>query len=142
MKKVILTGTGGFLGSVFYLTKDFEPVEVLAVASKSTLPDSCLTAPGTLDHFERLDALDADPTVIKYVKAYVEGETLPPEARSELRQITLRVLGAVDGARDLEPAMLRVQDAVRIVSDEGEDLKLPGLNSADFQGNVLVDGRW
>ena len=103
---------------------------------------SCLMAPGTLDHFEGLDALDADPTVIKYVKAHVEGETLPPEARGELRQITLRVLGAVDEARDLEPAMLRVQDAVRIVSDEGEDLKLPGLESTDFQGNVLVDGRW
>ncbi len=103
---------------------------------------SCLMEPGTLDHFEGLDALDDDPTVIKYVKAHVEGETLPPEARGELRQITLRVLGAVQDACDLEPAMMRVQDAVRIVSDKGEDLKLPGLDAADFQGNILVDRCW
>ncbi len=103
---------------------------------------SCLMTPGTLDHFEGLEALDEDSTVIKYVKAHVEGETLPPEARGELRQITLRVLGAVDDARDLEPAMMRVQDAVRIVSPDGENLMLPGLEASDFQGNVLVDRDW
>jgi biotin carboxylase len=103
---------------------------------------SCLMAPGTLGHFEGLDAIEGDPTAIKYVKAHVEGETLPPEARGELRQIALRVLGVVNDARDLEPAMMRIQNAVRIVSDKGEDLMLPGLDATDFQGNVLIEECW
>ncbi len=101
---------------------------------------SCLMSPGTIHHFDGLEELSADPSVITYVKAHVEGESLPPEARGELRQIALRVLGAVDSPRDLEPAMERVQAAVRIASADGEDLMLPGLEAVDFQGNILADG--
>ncbi len=98
---------------------------------------SCLMSPGTIDHFEGLDAVDADPSVIAYAKAHVEGETLPPEARGQLRQIALRVLGKVDDADDLESVMLRLQGEIAIVSPEGEDLMLDGLDSSDFGPTMI-----
>lgn len=99
---------------------------------------SCLMAPGTLDHFEGLGTLDENESVITYVKAHVEGDTLPPEAKGELRQIALRVLGSVDEPCDLENAMLKVQDSIRIMSPIGENLMLPGLEPSDFKDNLLV----
>ena len=93
---------------------------------------SCLMKPGTIDHFEGLDALDASENVITYVKAHVEGETLPPEAKGQLRQIALRILGRADSVFDLEDTMLNLQSKVKIVGTNGEDLMLPGMGREDF----------
>ena len=98
---------------------------------------SCLMKPGTIDHFEGLDALDASESVITYVKAHVEGETLPPEAKGQLRQIALRILGKADDVSELEKVMLELQEQVRIVDPSGEDLMLPGLEHSDFVGAIL-----
>lgn len=98
---------------------------------------SCLMRPGTIDHFEGLDALDACPNVSKYVKAHVEGETLPPEARGQLRQIALRILGKVDAASELERTVLDLQDKVKIIDPSGRDLMLPGLEPCDFTKVIL-----
>lgn len=98
---------------------------------------SILMKPGTIGRFEGLDVLEADPTVLACVKAHVEGETLPPEAKGQLRQIALRILGKVDSVDELEQAMLRLQDSVRIVSPDSEDLMLPGLKPGDFGGVLL-----
>lgn len=98
---------------------------------------SCLMKPGTIDHFEGLEKLVVDPSVITYVKAHVEGETLPPEAKGELRQIALRILGAVDSPSEFEPVMVGIQEEVMIVSPEGLNLRLPGLSAEDFRDNVL-----
>lgn len=98
---------------------------------------SCLMSPGTIDHFEGLDVLDEHPTVLDYVKAHVEGEILPPEAKGELRQIALRVLGKVEHSCDLLDAMFEIQDSVKIMSPEGEDLMLPGFETADLKRDLL-----
>ena len=98
---------------------------------------SCLMKPGTIDHFEGLEKLDDDPHVIGYVKAHVEGETLPPEAKGQLRQIALRILGRVDASDQLKEVMLSLQEEIRIVSSDGENLMLPGLDSSDFSSTIL-----
>ena len=98
---------------------------------------SCLMEPGTIDHFEGIDQLENDESVFSCVKAHVEGETLPPEARGELRQIALRVLGRVECVQDLPETMLAVQDTVKIVSPKGGDLMLPGFEREDLVRNVL-----
>lgn len=98
---------------------------------------SCLMKPGTIDHFEGLDALDASENAIAYVKAHVEGETLPPEAKGQLRQIALRILGKANDVSELEKVMLELQEQVRIVDPSGEDLMLPGLEHPDFVGTIL-----
>lgn len=98
---------------------------------------SCLMAPGTIDHFEGIGQLENDEDVFACVKAHVEGETLPVEAKGELRQIALRILGRVERVRDLPEAMLSIQDAVGIVSPEGDNLMLPGFEREDLARNVL-----
>ena len=113
----------------------FEKIERGLYAS--TFNISCLMRPGTIDHFDGLNALDASENVIKYVKAHVEGETLPPEAKGQLRQIALRVLGKTSDVSELRDVMLELQEAVKIVSPDGENLMLPGLEASDFVSVIL-----
>lgn len=113
----------------------FEKIERGLYAS--TFNISCLMRPGTIDHFDGLDVLDASENVIKYVKAHVEGETLPPEAKGQLRQIALRVLGKTGDVSELRDVMLELQEAVKIVSPDGENLMLPGLETSDFVNVIL-----
>lgn len=113
----------------------FEKIERGLFAS--TFNISCLMRPGTIDHFDGLNALDASENVIKYVKAHVEGETLPPEAKGQLRQIALRVLGKTSDVSELRDVMLELQEAVKIVSPDGENLMLPGLEASDFVSVIL-----
>lgn len=94
---------------------------------------SVLMRPGTIDRFEGLDEVEASPGVAACVKAHVEGETLPPEAAGELRQIALRILGVPMRGESVEEAMIRVRDGVRIVSAEGGDIALPGLRTGDLE---------
>lgn len=101
---------------------------------------SFLMRPGTVGSFRGLDVLDADPSVIAYVKAREEGETLPVSARGQLTQIVLRVLGRVEFANDLKSTMIALQGAVDVISPEGNALLLPGLEPRDFDSNVL-EGR-
>ena len=98
---------------------------------------SCLMRPGTIDHFEGLDALDASANVIAYIKAHMEGETLPPEAKGQLRQIALRILGKAEDVSELEEAMLKIQKQIRIVDRSGENLMLSGLEHEDFIDTIL-----
>lgn len=145
-----------------YITKErfgYDPMEMLlsfAVMGKMTedpyiekkikagLYSPCynisyLMKPGTIDHFEGIERVLADESVIAAIKAHVEGETLPLEAKGELRQIALRVLGSVDDAGDLRDTMLGLQSEVKIVSTGGDELLLPGLDPSDFCENVLVE---
>lgn len=98
---------------------------------------SCLMRPGTIDHFEGLEVLDESENVITYVKAHIEGETLPPEAKGQLRQIALRILGKANDVSELEKVMLRLQSAIHIISANGDNLMLPGLDSNDFRRTIL-----
>lgn len=97
---------------------------------------SCLMAPGTIDHFEGVEKTARDDRVLACVKAHMEGETLPPEAKGELRQIALRVLGKCDSSYDLPEAMLDIQGGISILDPEGVDLMLPGFERDDLRNNV------
>lgn len=99
---------------------------------------SILMDTGSIDHFEGLGEIGSMSRVIGVVKAHIEGETLPPEAKGELRQIALRVLGVVDKPEELESTMLRIQDKAHVIASDGSDLKLPGLEVSDFQDNVYA----
>ena len=100
---------------------------------------SVLMKPGTIEQFTGLGRIEDDPHVVAAVKAHVEGETLPPEAKGELRQIALRILGIAPDTDSMAQIVLPLQDAVDIVSVEGESLKLSGLTSEDFL-ELLVEG--
>lgn len=98
---------------------------------------SCLMRPGTVDHFEGLESVLGDPHVVACVKAHVEGETLPMGEKGHLSQIALRILGTVDKVSELEPVMLGLQDQIKIISPEGDNLMLQGLERGDFGNSIL-----
>jgi biotin carboxylase len=100
---------------------------------------SVLMEPGTIERFTGLKLVEKNPYVVASVKAHVEGETLPPEAKGELRQIALRILGIAPDAKTMEQVVLSLQNVVDIVSTEGDSLKLAGLTSEDFD-EVLSGG--
>ena len=95
---------------------------------------SVLMRPGTIERIEGLGEAESVPGVVAVIPAHVEGERLPEEAAGELRQIVVRVLGAGESSEDLKRIAFAVQDAVKIVSVDGEDLTLPGFNQEDFIG--------
>ncbi len=98
---------------------------------------SWLMRPGTIDHFVGLEALDGDDSLICYHKAHVEGETLPPEALGQLRQIALRGLGATKRAEEIPDKVLKLQSLVDVVDPSSNSLLLQGMESTDFAGRIL-----
>ena len=100
---------------------------------------SVLMKPGKIEHFDSLEYVEESPYTVAAVKAHIEGETLPEEAKGELRQIALRILGIAPDVDSMAQIALPLQDAVDIVSAEGESLKLSGLTSEDFT-EILVEG--
>ena len=57
--------------------------------------------------------------------------------RGLLTQITVRVLGYVNSKEELCDAMQFIGDKVQIISTEGENLLLPGIQLADIEGMVI-----
>lgn len=98
---------------------------------------SVLMKPGILGRFEGLDTVREDESYIASMESYEEGDILPWEARGELRQIALRILGVVDDVRDIEEKMLQIQGEVRVLSPDGNDLTLPGIEPSDVSLRIL-----
>lgn len=87
---------------------------------------SLLMRPGTISHFEGITEVEDFPGVISVVKAHVEGETLPPEAQGQLRQITVRVQGIADSTASMLEAIRYAAQTLKVIGASGEDLTLPG----------------
>lgn len=100
---------------------------------------SALMQPGEIDHFEGLEAARALPGVISVVKAHVEGDILPEEARGQLRQIAVRVQGVANSLTELKRTMTELSTTVKVVNPSGEDLTLPGIQANDLDGLLLSE---
>ena len=64
------------------------------------------------------------------------GDTITEAMKGRLAQITVRVLGQADSIEEMQESMLRCQTMIRVISQEGEDMILPGLERSDFEGNI------
>ena len=98
---------------------------------------SCLCAPGTIKDITGLEKVRAFPEVIDVVRAHYPGQTITEQMRGLLTQITVRVLGTVDKKEQLYPVMKRVHDNIGIISDEGKDLLLPGIEREDIDEFII-----
>lgn len=98
---------------------------------------SCLCAPGTIKDITGLEEVKAFPEVIDVVRAHYPGQTITEQMKGLLTQITVRVLGTVEKKEQLYPVMKRVHDSIGIVSDEGKDLLLPGIEREDVDEFVM-----
>ena len=97
---------------------------------------SLLMKPGTIGSFQGIETLEAIPGVLAVVKAHEEGETLPFEAKGELRQIALRVLGTTTSTDEFAATMLAIQENASIASPQGEELALRGLTASDCEAHL------
>lgn len=98
---------------------------------------SCLCAPGTIARIEGCDELKESEGVIDFILTHYPGDTITEEMRGLLTQITVRVLGYVDSKEGLCDAMQFIGNKVQIISTEGENLLLPGIQLSDIEGMVI-----
>lgn len=95
---------------------------------------SCLSAPGTISELIGRDEVLKMPGVIDAVIAHYPGETITEQMKGLLAQITIRILGVAEVEEDLYKKMKAIEDAIHIVSKEGKELMLPGIEVEDVKG--------
>ncbi|MDE7104436.1 MAG: ATP-grasp domain-containing protein [Ruminococcus sp.] len=97
---------------------------------------SFLMKPGTIGKITGIEEIRKMDGVIDAVLARHEGETLPPEGKGQLRQIMLRVLGEAPNKEALWEQLHNVYNALKVMSPDGENLLLPGLDKSDLDGTI------
>ena len=98
---------------------------------------SILCAPGTIKSISGIEEIRQLPEVEDVVIAHTPGETITQEMRGLLSQIAIRVLGNVEEESRLSPIMRQIYDYVHIISEEGKELKLKGLEDTDIKDMIL-----
>ena len=94
---------------------------------------SILSAPGIIREIRGLDTVQQMSCVIDTVVSHPPGDEITPEMKGLLAQITVRVLGVVNRKEDLYPVMHRIEESIEIISETGENLRLPGIELADIE---------
>lgn len=97
---------------------------------------STLSAPGKIEKIKGLEMVGEMTEVARSVIAHYPGETITEGMKGLLAQITVRTLGTVDKPEKLYTTMKKIEDTIRIVSDSGEYLNLPGIEQKDIEGFV------
>lgn len=97
---------------------------------------SCLCAPGTIKEITGIEEVKQFPEVEDVVIAHQPGETITEQMRGLLAQITVRILGSVGSKDQLLPTMNKIENTLHILSPEGKELMLPGIEKEDIDGFV------
>ena len=103
---------------------------------KYTYNVSLLCRPGKISRITGLDEIERLPGVIKAVVAHPEGDEITPKMKGLLAQITVRILGRADDIESMKAEMLEIQRLAHVISTEGEEMTLPGLEESDFVGTI------
>ena len=98
---------------------------------------SLLSKPGTIAYMKGVDKILNMDGIIDAVFNYEAGETIPESYRGTLAQIVLRVFGIADSVEEMLTLMKNVHKSFKIISTDGEDLLLPGIEDYDLEGDVL-----
>lgn len=125
----------------FALTGDMGEADIAKkadpyLAGKYSYNVSLLCKPGKIAKIVGLDEIRAIPGVLDVVVAHPEGDTITEAMKGRLAQITVRVLGRADSVETMKNEMLRIQQVAHVVSDQGEEMILPGMEESDYIGTV------
>ncbi len=99
---------------------------------------SVLSRPGRINALNGLEEVIKMPGVIDVVVAHPPGDEITESMRGRLSQITVRILGQADSIDEMREDMFEIRNRIHVISDEGEDLALPGLDPSDFNGDILL----
>jgi len=99
---------------------------------------SRLCAPGKINRITGRESVSKYPGVIDVVTAHESGEVITESMKGLLEQITVRVLGTSDSLEAMYQDIETIQGQIHIISDQGEDLALAGVETSDLDG-VLAD---
>lgn len=119
------------------MTNDDISSKIDPISMSPSFNVSCLCAPGKIKDISGLEEVRRFPEVIDVVRAHYPGQTITEQMKGLLTQITVRVLGSVKEKNLLYPVMKRVHDTIAIVSDDGRDLLLPGIEQEDIDEFVM-----
>ncbi len=99
---------------------------------------SCLASPGVIKEVTGRDEILKMEEVADAVLAHYPGETITENMKGLLAQIVIRIFGTVDRPENLYKTMKRIEDTVHIISTDGKEMKLAGIEPEDVEGYVLV----
>lgn len=97
---------------------------------------SLLCKPGIIKNIQGLEEINKLPGVLATVIAHPEGDEITQSMKGLLAQITVRILGKANSVEDMKKEMLKIQNLAHVISDEGEEMILPGLEESDFEGTI------
>lgn len=103
---------------------------------KYTYNVSLLCKPGKIAKITGLKEIETLPGVIKVVLAHPEGDEITQKMKGLLAQITVRVLGRAESIEQMKDEMFMIQQLAHVISDEGEEMILPGMEEADYVGTI------
>lgn len=98
---------------------------------------SLLSKPGKIAKMIGADKILKMDGIIDAVFDHEEGETIPESYKGTLAQIVLRVFGSADSIEDMYTLMKKVHDNFKIISPNGENLLLSGIEKTDLGDDVL-----
>lgn len=93
---------------------------------------SILARPGKIHRITGRDEVKTVPGVIDVVTAHEEGEMITDSMVGLLSQITIRILGVADSVEETYALMKKVYDMLDIYDEEGNSMKLPGIEYNDL----------
>lgn len=130
----------------FALTGDMGEPEIMQkvdpyFGGKYAYNVSLLCKPGKIAKITGLDEIEQLPGVLKVVVAHPEGDVITQKMKGLLAQITIRVLGKADNIEQMKEEMLEIQSLAHVISSEGEEMILPGMEKSDYEETVYEPGR-
>lgn len=125
----------------FALTGDMGEAEIARKADpylsgRYSYNVSLLCRPGKIAKIIGLDEIRKLPGVFDAVVAHPVGDTITEAMKGRLAQITVRILGQADTIEQMKNEMLEIQRLAHVISEDGEEMILPGLEESDFVGTI------
>ena len=98
---------------------------------------SCLASSGTIAEIKGLKSVKAFEEVTDVVIEHYPGEIITEQMRGLLAQISIRVFGMVEKKEQLYSTMHKIEKTIHIISENGEEMMLSGIEPEDIKSLVL-----
>lgn len=121
------------------MEKDSERRKIDPFFKKYTFNISFLIRPGKIGRYEGLEELKKKRGFIDYVIEHYPGEEITEKMRGLLAQISLRVFGEAESIDDLWSTISEMQRCVKIYSENGDNMILPGMDFGDMEDVYRID---